>query len=309
MPKASLNPDKAQSGGGGVEAGNFVIVLPRFQNLKTDFRQNQLYLAMECGFLDKDGDPVRGADPVDINLSFGKKSLEAFTPGNASGADDSDPENLGDAVDVEGNTVYCSGDEQFNKSAGALVFMESLSKAGFPKSVLDRCYAPDMEGLKFTMATMSAKDINEKFGMRLNTKPMIDETTKEERPVTYKVVTKWLNPNFLSKDGKKAKDGAKGADKSDDGADTKPAKLTDPEEIAKHVLGLVAGSRAGEKGKIKTKAQLVGFFTNEYARSKQDPKKLSECQKMVKDDDWIIGAIAELGGTFDEGVTTFPEAE
>lgn len=304
MPRPSLNPEKAKQGGGGPEAGNYLVTAAKFQNLKTDYKVNQLHQVFECTVLDKDGDAVRGADPVDLHFSFGEKSLEAFHPGQAD-SPEANTEDQGMAIDAEGNTVYCDEEgAQFNKSCGAIVFNETLVKHGFPKSVLDRCWAEDFVGLKFELAVKNSKEINDKYGTRLSTKP-----TKDGGIVTYKIAEKWLNPNFLSKDGKKAKDGAKGADKSDDGADTKPAKLTDPEEIAKHVLGLVAGSRAGEKGKIKTKAQLVGFFTNEYARSKQDPKKLSECQKMVKDDDWIIGAIAELGGSFDEGVTTFPEAE
>jgi hypothetical protein len=302
MAKASLNPDRAKQGGGGVEAGNYQAEAVKFANIKTDFRPNQLYLVMDCAVLDKDGDKVRGADNVEIQLSFGQKSLEAFHPGTASGPDDTDPQDEGDGVDAEGNTVWCSGDESFNKSAGAIVFMESLAKAGFPKATLDRCYAPDLVGLKFALATEEPKKLNEKYGLRLNTKPMKDARDGSDVVITYKVAEKWLNPNYLSGGDAKAKKANGKVDHEE------AAKPTDPEEIAKEVLGIVAAQKAGEKNKIKSKQALLGFFTNAYTKGKYDAKQLVTVQKLVKDDDWIVGAVAELGGSFDEGVTTFPEA-
>jgi len=303
MPKASLNPDRAKQGGGGVEAGNYQAEAVKFANIKTDFRPNQLYLVMDCAVLDKDGDKVRGADNVEITLSFGQKSLEAFHPGEASGPDDADPTDQGDGVDAEGNTVWCSGEESFNKSAGAIVFMESLAKAGFPKAILDRCYAPDLVGLKFALATEEPRKLNEKYGLRLNTKPMKDAQSGEPVNITYKVAEKWLNPNYLSGGDAKAKGGkANGAAKEE-------SKPTDPEEIAKLVLAEVAKQKAGDKNAIKSKNALVGFFTNAYTKAKYKPgPTLVEAQKFIKDEEWLVGAVAELGGTFDEGVTTFPEA-
>ncbi len=309
MPRPSLNPDKAKQSGGGVEAGNYEVVTAKFQAIKTDYRPNQLYLVLESAVLDKDADRVRGADPVEITLSFGAKSLEAFHPGEAGGPDDADPSDLGDSADTEGNSIYCLGDESFNKSASALVFMETLAKSGFPKNILDRCYAPDLVGLKFTLDTITPKEANDKYALRLNTKPMKDRETGEDVTITYKVCSKWLNPNFLSKDGKKEKSdkGEKATAGSNGNAEA--AKATDPEEITKNVLALVAKLKAGEKNKVKTKAALVGFFTNEYAKSKQNPKQLSECHKLVKNDDWLTEALAELGAVYDEGVTVFPDLE
>jgi hypothetical protein len=296
-----LNPDRAKQGGGGVEAGNYEVTAAKFANIKTDFRPNQLYLVLSCAVLDKDGDKVRGADDVEINLSFGEKSLEAFHPGQGSAPGDDDPTDVGDGVDAEGNTVWCEQDAQFNKSCGAIVFMESLAKAGFPKATLDRCWADDYVGLKFALISEVPKKLNEKFGLRLNTKPMTDRHTGQPVDITYKIADKWLNTNYLSGGDAKAK-------KANGKVVEETAKPTDPEEIAKEVLGLVAGQKAGEKNKIKSKQALLGFFTNAYTKGKYDAKQLSAVQKLVKDDDWIVGAVAELGGSFDEGVVVFPES-
>lgn len=305
MPKASLNPDKASQGGGGVEAGNYQIDIAKFQNLKTDFQPNQLYLVFSCSTLDKDGAVVRGADPVEMRFSFGKKSLEAFHPGNAGSADDTEPEDLGDGVEVEGNTIYFDGNgEQFNKSCGALVFMETLAKAGYPKSLLDRCYGPDLQGIKFALLTLPAGDINSRFGTRLNAKPMIDEKTKEERPVTYKIADKWLNPQMISADSKPTK-AAKG-EKAE-----KPAVSLSVEDMTKAVLAKVALKKAGEKNSIKSSGALKGFFTSTFASTYNgtEAKKLAECQSKLGDPEWLEDALAELGGVMGAGGSVvFPEA-
>lgn len=305
MPRASLNPDKAKQGGGGIEAGNYEVIGAKFQNIKTDFRPNQLYLVLSLAVLDKDGDRVRGAEEEELRLSFGEKSLEAFHPGMADSADDTDPTDQGDGVDAEGNTVWQEEGSQFNKSCAAMVFMETLAKAGFPKATLDRCWAEDYIGLKFELATEEPKKLNEKYGLRLNTKPMKDRTTGEPVNISYKIAQRWINAN----EGKEAKT-KKANGKVDHEEKAAAASSSDPESVAAAVLAAVAQSKPGEKNKIKSKAALVGFATNAYAKAKYDPKKLSEVQKLIKDDDFLVGAIAELGGSFDpdSGVTVFAEA-
>lgn len=299
MARPSLNPDKAAQGGGGIEAGNYEVLGAKFANIKTDFRPNQLYLALTLGVCDKDGDRVRGADDVDMHVSFGEKSLEAFHPGQAD-SPTGDAEDQGDAPDAEGNTVYCEDGAQFNKSCGTIVFMESLAKAGFPKNILDRCYADDFVGLKFALASKPPKELNERFGLRLNTKPMTDRKTGQPVDITYKIADKWLNPNYLSGGDAKPKGKANGKVAED-------APALTGKDLAMHVMGEVAKLKAGEKNALKSKNALVGFFTNVFTKGKH--KGLPEAQKLVKDDEWLAEAVSELGGFYDTetGVTTFPE--
>ncbi len=314
MPRASLNPDRAKQGGG-VEAGNYEITAAKFMNIKTDFKPvTVLTQIFDCRLLDKSGEPVRGADPIEISFGFGEKSLEAFHPGEGSGPEDTNPDDMGDSIDAEGNTIYCAGSEQFSKSCSAVVFNHTLAMAGFPKTTLDRCWAGDFIGIKFSLETLPAKDVNERFGTRLNTKPMADGGT-----VTYKVCTKWLNAaggTGKSAKGKKDSEGAGGAGGAGNEA-TESAKPKTAEEIAKHVLAIVAKKRPGKKNVVKTKQALSGFFTNEFTKDKQPGKMLRECQALIGNDEWIVGAVAELGGecsinddgAYDGGAVEFPEAE
>ena len=301
--RASLNPDKARQGGGGIEAGNYAIAAAAFRVIKTDYKPTQPALVLDLEQLDKDGDPVRGADTVsDVVFSLGEKALEAFHPGTVDSADAEDVEDQGSDVNAEGNTLFVAEDgAQLNKSCGAMVLMESLLKLGVPKPILARCYAPDFVGMKFSLATKTGKEINEWLGTRLSTKPTSDGNT-----VTYKVATKLLNPKHFS-NGAGSGATSKKASKGEDSAAADSGRPTDPEDIAKFVLGKVAAAKAGEKNKIKSKAALLGFFTNEYTKAKFDPKSLGKAQGFVKDEDWVVGAVAELGGTYDEGVTVFPE--
>ncbi len=302
--RASLNPDKAAQGsGGGIEAGNYLVDSALFKNIKTDFKPKQPAMVFGMTTLDKDGDPVRGADPVEMTLSFGEKAMLAFHPGKVDSADATDVEDQGDDVDAEGNTIYVTEDgAQFNKSCGAMVFIESLVKLGVPKALLDRCYAPDFDGMKFKLETKTPAQINEWLGTRLSTRPPKDQQ-EGGVGITYKVATKLLNPKHFSSNGTGS---SKATAKAEAPAEAKPS---DPEEIAKAVLARVAAAKAGDKNKIKTKAALIGFFTNEYTKGKFDPKQLGKAQAFVKNEDWIGEAVAELGGMIDEGVTTFPDAE
>lgn len=301
MPKPSSNPDKARQGGGGVEAGVYEVIGAKYQNIKTDYKACQPCLVFDAAVCDKDGDRVKGADPVEIPFGFGSKALEAFHPGTAKSATDNDPKDEGESVDAEGNTIYCADDTQFNKSCAALVFSETLTKAGFPKDVLDQTYAPNFIGLKFELDTLDAKSINEKFGTRLNTKPLPDGGT-----VTYKVCKKWLNPNYLSGAAAGGTKNGAGKDGKGDAADNsgggKPDydSMTD-EQLAEHCLAAVSEARSGEKGTVKTLAQLAGLVTNQYtAKAKMPASRLKAVVAVVKNAAWAQEACENLGATWGE---------
>lgn len=312
MPRPSLNPDRASQGTGGkIEQGIFEVTGAKYQNIKSDFKANQPHLVLDCAVLDKDGDRVKGADAVEVIFGFGGKAIEAFHPGTGSGPDDADPKDEGDGVDAEGNTIYCAGDQQFNKSCAAIVFAESLVKQGFPKDILDQTYAPNFAGLKFALNTFDSKTVNEKFGTRLNTKPFKDNDGNE-RAVTYKVCEKWLNPNYLAdaKNGGSTKKGA-AAKTEAPAADKSSHTSKSDEELAQECLEAVAVARSGEKGTVKTAAQLVGLITNHYtAKAKMPADRLKAVQAFVKADDyaWAKEAVAMLGGEWGDEpkVVVFP---
>ncbi len=283
-----MNPDKAKQGGSAIPPGNYLVTAACFRNMKTDFKPNQLNLACTLAVLDKDGDLVRGADPEEIAFGFGEKSHDAFTPGNSKSIDDAEPEDMGPEVNVEGNTVYCSGDEQFNSSCGAIVFLTSLTNLGFPKELCDKTWAESLVGLKFTLDQLEAKDVNAKFNTRLNTRPLKDGGT-----VTYKIATKWLNPKYLSNpattESATAKNGSAAA------APVSGAKTA--EEIAVMCMNKVAAMRRGPKLLIKSVGSLAGFFVNAFASNGYAKlgQELATVRAFVENTDWTTAKLLEMG--------------
>lgn len=306
MPKASLNPDVAKSGGGGLEPGVYEIIAAKAINLKRGEQPTGLFIQLTADPCDKDGDKT-GADSVEIDLSCGRKALEHFHPGVAKDRDDMDPEDQGDEVDAEGNTLWSDGEDQLHKSTAIMVFNESLKKVGFPITYLDAGYLPDFVGLKFDIAVMTAAEVNKLLNTRLNTKPMTG-TDGVDRDVTYKVVKRWLNPTALGAGDKKTTAKSKTTAAKPAAGAASAAVNTDKvgnataEDSAKLVLATIAGEKSGKT--IKNNQALVGLVTQKAATQKMRSDLLKEVQALVKNEDWLAEALGELGVEItDDGYT------
>lgn len=314
MPRASSNPELATSGGGGVEPGSYEVTAATFVAHKTDHKPTHLALALTMQILGKDDKQVRGADPVELFLSYGTKSIENFRPGKAKNADDDDPKDLGGDPGTEGNTIYCDGKgEVFHRSTAAMVFFDSLSKHGFPKSVLARSYALDFKGLKFELAKATSKECNDVFGTRLSTKGIKNEQSGQMEDVNYTIAKKWLNPSYLK--GGAAKDESSNSEQSK--SDTKSEAKTessaksdaggDINELISSTLLELAKTKGGDANKIKNVAQLVGFFTNAFTKAGKPKAQLGACQAALKVSDTLSEILGEIGGYIeDDGFIVLP---
>jgi hypothetical protein len=302
MPKAALG--SIRTGGGGLEAGNYEVVGAKFAIKKLDYEdaKKQLYQVLSVLTLDAEGDRVRDAEPIEIDLGFGPESIQTFHVGKGSGADDNDPKDLGTDIDVEGNTVWTpTPGVEFKGSCGASVFNTSLLKLGFSKEILDRTWAADLVGLKFALETLPAAEINKLLETRLSTKP-----NRQGGSFTYKIARKWLNPTYLSKTG--AAGNAVAPPKS------APAEAMSADEILTECIARVAAKRKGPKNTIKSIQSLSGFCTNEFAAGKFKGVKISDFQaRFANNDDAVKTACLEAGGELDmdddgnwTGKVTFP---
>jgi hypothetical protein len=303
MPRPSGNPDKAtESLFSKIEDGNYEVISANIKITKGDFADAtaQLSRVLQLRVLNADGETVRDADTVEFTQSYGKKALEHFSVGKGSGPDDNDPKDLGTDVDTEGNTVFCSGDGQFNKGCGVMVFDASLAHAGFPKDILDRCFPADLVGVKFALKTELSEKINKRFAMRLNTKPMPSRKAGEaDIPATMKIVDKWLNPSH--------KPGAAAAPAHDKKHAANSFANQTPEELATAALEIVSTQRPGEKNLVKTVAQMKGLVTNAYTKAGMPAGQMKAVQEFIGNPDWLSTAVEELGGSFSDGKTIFPE--
>lgn len=297
MPRASLNPDKAKSGGG-IESGNYEVITAKCANIKTDFKPVQPAMVFSVRTLDKNGAAVPDTEDQELALAFGEKASSHFSPGIGQSITDADPKDAGKDVDAEGNTVYCEEGAQFNSSSGALVFLKSLAKHGFPQDVLDACWMPSFVGLKIFLQTLPAKDINEGYGTRLNV-----GNSKDGQPFTYKVAAKWLNPSYLGKSSTPAATPAtNGSATASQVAASTPTpasaangtKVTVPDAV-KMCIAKLADKKKGKT--IEIRSSLNGFLTNELSALKLTGVSIAEFKKALADDDMVKDALTEAKAT------------
>lgn len=292
MPRASFDPDKAKQGSSGVENGNYLVSAAKIANVEGFGKKVQPAIVVTATLCDKDGDPVRDADPVDIQWTFGPESSRLFSPGKGKAIDDTDPEDLGKDLDIEGNTLYCDEGAQLNASSAGTVLFKSLKKHGFPQEVLDAAWAPAFVGLKFRLETLPAKDVNAMCGTRLNEKP-----NAQGQVFPYKVVTKWLNPDYLGKNG--ASHAVATETKSTEPVKAAGTKMT-IEEVLTVCVTKLAAKKSG-KGPIASKGSLLGFIKNEFSTGpgKSSGIPLGDFNKFISDDENMKNALmtagAELG--------------
>lgn len=297
MPRPSLDPDKAKQSQfenkTKVEAGVFEVLSAKTEITKGTFATDvaQLSMILEVALLDKSGARVGDAEP--ISLQFGiSKALDKFAPGVGKDINDESPVSAGTEVGATGNTVYFDGAGELSGSSGTIVFMKSLKKLGFPNDVLDFCWFPAFKGLKFSMITKTAKEINDLLGVRLNTKDGING-----KPVPYRIATEWLNRGYLT--GKKEEPKAA------------PASVTaniDVEDLIAQTMAKVAEVKAGSP--IKSMQALKGFFTHEFTKAKFPTAKLAQAQRIFANPDGLNELIGSLGGyEADDKSIMFPALE
>lgn len=303
MPRASLNPDKAKQGGG-VESGNYEVLASKSTNIQSDFKPVQPAIILTCAPLDREGQRVRDESDVEIPLAFGEKSASRFSPGMGQSMQDNDPKDMGKEVQVEGNTIYCEEGAQFNASAGAVVFLKSLAKLGFPAEVLDTCWLPAFVGMKFFLETLPAKDINAKIGTRLNEKPSADGGT-----FTYKIASKWLNPEYIGKapvvsstasaqatnTASTVSTASTASTKPTGTATTAPTTAMSLESIVKECIVRLAKLKSGKA--VPTRGSLTGFLNNEFAKGKFVGATLAQFKAALTDDEALKDALlsADVG--------------
>lgn len=299
MPRASLNPDKAKSGGG-IESGNYEVIAAKCANIKSDYKPVQPAMVFTVRTLDKNGAAIPDMEDVELNLAFGETSGKNFSPGLGKSITDADPQDMGKEVDAEGNTVYCEEGAQFNSSSGALVFLKSLSKHGFPQDILDACWMPNFVGLKFMLQTLTAKEANEGYGTRLNM-----GKTKDGGDFTYKVAAKWLNPSYLGKstqtttsapaaNGSAAATTQAAAAATTTTTTTTTGKTTIPDAL-KLCIARLADKKKGKT--IDIRSSLNGFLTNELSALKLTGVSIAEFKKALADDEMVKDALTEAKAT------------
>lgn len=325
MPKPSLQsmlPDAAVESTGAL-AGKFEVLGAVYKVHKDKeyepkpgqtARDNPkvIALVMKVTPLGENDERLEDADTRDIVLKLGGKSLATFHPGKGSSPEDSDPDDLGEELNTEGNTLYIAGGEvAMNSKSGYTVFMKSLQHRGFDAGKIAQCWAPNFKGLKFELATVTPDKL-EGYGQKKG------DTNADGMAITYKVVQ-----DLCKSKGKAKKDAP-----ADEKPATKKGKATPPPEDdedddggsaienvpaedaaeaeAIRVLTAVATKLTGKNKKLD---QAKTFWVTMYGdpKVKGSAKLQADARKFVNSDTWLTEQLEELGCVVDadEKTVTF----
>lgn len=323
MPKPSLQsmlPDAAVESTGAL-AGKFEVLGAVYKVHKDKeyepkpgqtARDNPkvIALVMKVTPLGENDERLEDADTRDIVLKLGGKSLATFHPGKGSSPDDSDPDDLGEELNTEGNTLYIAGGEvAMNSKSGYTVFMKSLQHRGFDAGKIAQCWAPNFKGLKFELATVTPDKL-EGYGQK-----KVD-TNADGMAITYKVVQDLCKSKGKAKKEEKteappAKKGKAAPPPEDEDAaddeDTPPVAVgNDAEAEAIRVLTAVATKLTGKNKKLD---QAKTFWVTMYGdpKVKGSAKLQADARKFVNSDTWLAEQLEELGCVVDadEKTVTF----
>lgn len=266
--KGLLNPKNAvESGGSRFKEGIVRVEESSFQVTKAEYKNAVpiVSLVWKVIRLDEDQQALCDDDgvPVTETLIFGigGKSLANAHPGNASGPEDSEVEDLGVAVGISGPTLLVVN-ETWNpdKKSSCIKLMDSLRAVQFKDEIIDRQWAPDYVGLVAFMET---------FHDAAN--PVVGSDGKE-RPIAYKVVKRMIRAPYEK--GKTT--GLASAPKG--------AKNKDAEALLSPILTVLAKEMAGES---LTRKALLQRVSAALTKSATRPEMIVSSQVLLKDDVWL----------------------
>lgn len=334
MPKPSLEammPDNATESTGAL-AGKFEVLGSVFKVHKDkeyEPRPGQtprpasppcVALVLKVSPISDDGERLEDADTRDIVLKLGSKSLATFHPGRGSDPDDADPEDLGDELNTEGNTLFISGgDVTMNAKSGYTVFMKSLQHKGFAKEKIAQCWAPHFKGLKFELATVTPDKL-EAYGQKKG------EGNKDGENITYKVVQSVVSFPDAKKAGKGVKAEAPAAAAKAEKKSAKPAASDDDDddngagdsgnggnEAEAEALRVLTATAAKLAGKTKKIDQAKTFWVTVYSDPKVKGKTAlqAEARKFINNEKWLADKLEDLNAVvdLDEKTVTFAAAD
>jgi len=300
MPRVSLKHEDAMMGGFGVQEGYFevtksVCAVHQFPPNSKTGKQSDPFTAIRWSLTKLNEDWTVADESEQAVLPIRLSTLDKMRPGNLNNPDDMDeePEDLGNEVDTEGNSIYGEDGAKVSGNWGAME--ESLRKCGFRANVIERSYLPDFVGMKFHLKTVDAGSYK-------------DKNTGEEKKATNLVCDQIHTFPYESKG--KAKAGAKGkaaaksaaapAEESND--DAKGALLevlSDPDDGFKKV---VKSGAEIKRSMFQVQLQLM------LTRKKVDKGIVPAIMTLVKSDDDLV-ALAEESGLFavdaEAGTITF----
>ena len=228
----------------------------------------------------------------ELIFALGGKSLVSVHPGNVSGPDDEEAEDLGDTPGAEGNSLYfVNADFKVHPKASVMVLMESILKQRPDlEGILERQYAPDDVGCVFHMKSWIDEELKQEY---------TDKNGKKvSKGTPYKIVDKVI----IGPGEKKKKSAAAGAGTNAASNGHDPAV----DKKLREAIAVLAGKHDGSSCTVKALSNRVNAWMQ---AAKVAPKLLAPATALCRDVAWLSANAADMGIAVDAdtGMVEFGE--
>jgi hypothetical protein len=239
---------------------------------------------------DEEGNPL----VEKLNFGLGGKCLPMIHPGNGTGPEDDEPDDLGEEVGVEGNTLaLISEDFKLNSKSGLGKLSSSLMKIGYTPLHMTRMWAPDFAGVILHMRP------------ELSEEKMMGSDGKEYQ-ISYKVADKFFP---AGKTATAAKKSAASEKKSAAGAVNGKA-FAGGDEAERLLDPILLKLSESLDGQAVTRKTLSAKVAGELQAGNVETKLHIPILALVKNNTWLEKNGAKYDFRFDAeaGTVTFGEA-
>lgn len=168
MGKAGFSSKDAVAVSLGIQEGNVEIIaaiskIHQYPPNKDTGDQGEPFGCVQLELQQYDSKWVKDdAEPTKMEFGWGGGfgKADKFHPGLAQNAQDDDPQDLGDEVDIEGNCICTIVDgAQLNTKCKWIMLSLSLEKLGFKPEVLGNGFLPDLIGTRGHVKTITLERI------------------------------------------------------------------------------------------------------------------------------------------------------
>lgn len=295
MPRGSFKHEDGMTGFG-FQEGNIlitksVVAVHQFPpNAKTGVQSAPL-TAMRWTGVKLDENWKRPDDPEEVQIITRLGAVADMRPGKLRADDaanlEAEPEDLGEEVDTEGNSLFIEAGKKTNTAW--VILEDSLRKCGFKPEISGRGYAPDFEGMEVHLKSVAGNKYTDKG------------TGEEKTPMN--LIADRINKFPYDKKGKgRASAGTTAAAPAQaqaaDGDLLEKAKsaLANPSDRFKGIA---------MTGKPVLRKQFQLALMQELMAKKIPVKEQSEILNMLKNDEALVGFGAELGFLVDGDSITY----
>lgn len=240
--------------------------------------------------LDENGQPLEG-EPV-VKLLRIDKDLSRMRPGHAKDRNDPEPEDLGDDLDTEGNSVFSTEGQKISASSQWGAFLKSLEDHGVKPELLAEGYFDDLKGLRFHAIT--EKQAKRSIGGR------------EIEPAYFKADRILFDkPGAAKKPAGKAT--AVTATAAPKAKVNGPVAVPNPSANAESAATAILAELSAElNGETRESSRVFAMAYARLVRNKERDKRLDkEVSDLLRNDDWLSAHAEDLGYTLANGSFSF----